>query len=173
MKKFHFTLLSMLFFSISSFAQSSQMKTLTVQGFTIDYPFDWIPDTSGNIGSTFFLSSPLLGQEDTYSENINLILQPLPNPKMTLDEYVAESLKQLPFYFADYKLISQEELKKKKNQYHHLEYSGKINGVELYFKQFIWLKNGKSYQLTFTGEGSTFSLYQEISTQIMESLKFN
>lgn len=149
------------------------MKELKIQGFTVEYPLDWIPDTSGNIGSTFFLSSPLIGEEDTFSENINLILQPLPNPKMTLSDFVNETLTQLPFYFADYTLIKQERLKKKKKEYHDIEYSGKLNGVELHFRQFYWVQNGKSYVLTFTAQGSSYAQYQEVAAKIMESLKFN
>ncbi len=160
------------FTSIQLSAQTSPMQKLVLPEFTIEYPIDWTPDTSGNMGSTFFLYSPLLGEDDTFSENINLIIQLLPDPKMTEEAYVDETVKLLPVYFSNYKLGTLDKVKKNKKSCHLLEYSGAMNNFELHFKQYIWVMNGKSYILSYTAEGKSYAAYEQIATQMMESLKF-
>lgn len=164
---------SLLVFAIIQLnAQNAPLQKLVLPDFTIEYPTDWTPDTSGNMGSTFFLYSPLEGEDDTFSENVNLIIQLLPDPKMTEETYIDETVKLLPVYFSNYKLGTLDKVKKNKKSCHVLEYSGMMNNFELHFKQYIWVMNGKSYLLSYTAEGKSYGTYEKIATQVMESLKF-
>ena len=150
---------------------SNEMLELSISGHCISYPNTWEPDTSGSMGSVFFLHSPLLDEEDQFSENINLVLQNLPKKGMKSSAYLDLTLKGIKTYLTDYTIIENKKTKKNGKQCYVLEYAGSMNDFELHFLQYIWVQKDKVQILTFTAQGHSFEYYRLLATQIMESMK--
>ncbi len=152
-------------------ALPAEWKTLEISGHSIAYPEMWEPDTSGNMGSVFFLHAPLTNEEDTFMENINLILQNLADEKMKSKAYISRTIEQITTYLKDYKIIQNAKTKKNNKECYVLEYSGSMNNFELHFLQYIWVQKGKAYILTFTATSESFELYRPTAIQMLESMK--
>jgi hypothetical protein len=149
----------------------SDWKTLLAEGHSIQHPAAWTEDVSGNIGSTFFLYSPLTDEEDTFSENINLMVQPLQGLGMTLEKFVQTTEDQVGVFMTESKIIHKDYSKKSKKECCVLEYAGLMNGFELHFLQYLWVIDEKAYILTFTAEGKNFEKYRLTATEILDSMK--
>ena len=64
-------------------AQQENWKTLSTETYKIDYPADWTADRSGIMGPAFVLFTNLTDSNDTFRENVNLIIQDLPDTGIT------------------------------------------------------------------------------------------
>ena len=69
---------------------SKKWLTLTTEEYSIQYPADWEIDESGNMGTKFYLFSPVTSDQDQLRENVNLLTQDLSEYKMTLDEFTED-----------------------------------------------------------------------------------
>lgn len=137
----------------------------------LEYPKDWTLDKSGNMGTSFFLFSPLASAEDEFRENINLIVQDLKGLNIDLEKFTEISVEQVKTLVTDSKIEVNERLEKNNLTFHKLIYSGRQGLLELYFEQYYWVIDEKAYVLTFTCKNDTFSDYQEVGEAILNSFK--
>jgi len=146
-------------------------KSLSEDKYEISYPSDWDVDTSGRMGTNFFLFSPLSSQTDQFKENVNLIIQDLTGYNLTLDQYVEISEKQLETMIPDGKIYSNERIKNDQSEYQKIIYSGKQGAFDLKFEQFYWVIRDNAFVLTLTCEKDQFDGYQEIGEKILNSFE--
>jgi len=146
-------------------------KTLTGDSYEIMYPSTWIVDQSGQMGTSFFLFSPLSDESDTFKENANLIIQDLSSYDLNLDQFVDASLNQIKSFIADYNIISNERISTDDTEYQKILYTGKQGIAILRFEQFYWLIDNKAYVLTMTFNNLEYDNYKETSDKIMNSFK--
>lgn len=141
--------------------------------YVMEYPSDWNQDISGDAGTTFFVHTPLTGEEDSFTDNINLLEQPVAPDQSSLDAYVAMSLENIPVFFTNATIISKEKKKLAKHDAFMIEYKGELNGFELRFIQYIMMIDSKAVMLTYTAQPSDFDYFKEAAIKTMNSLKIN
>lgn len=150
---------------------SKKWLTLKTEEYSIQYPGDWEVDQSGNMGTKFYLFSPVTSDQDQLRENVNLLTQDLSEYKMTLDEFIELTEEQVKSMLTNGQLLQSERIKNKKGEYHKLIYSGDIEPFLLTFEQYCWVIGDTSYILTLTCETGTFEQYQKTGERILNSFK--
>ncbi|MHC0442118.1 PsbP-related protein [Flavobacterium sp. 3-210] len=85
-----------------------------------------------------------------------------------LNKFVEISEKQINTYG---KLIESKRNKIGQNEFHLFLYEAKMNGFELKFLQYDFVKNNKAYILTYTGKKDDFEKFKNQMEKIMQSFK--
>ena len=151
--------------------ETIEWKSLSDDKYEIKYPSTWDVDKSGQMGTSFFLFSPLTDKSDNFKENVNLLIQDLAGHNMTLDQFIELSEGQIKTMLTEGELLLSERKKDKKPEYQKLIFIGKQGIFDLKFEQFYWLINDKAYVLTLTCKKDEFDKYQEIGEKILNSLE--
>jgi len=148
---------------------SAEWKLLIDDKFEIKYPSDWDVDKNGQMGTSFFLFSPLSDESDKFKENVNLLIQDLTGHNLTLDQFVELSNNQIKTMVTDGQIILSDRITDDEIEYQKIIYSGKQGIFDLKFEQFYWVLDDKAYVLTLTCENSQFNKYQKIGEEILNS----
>lgn len=164
--------------SLSIFAQSDakaaeqiEMKTLIAANYEVQYPANWDLDQSGQMGSTFFIFSPIEGATDQFRENINLMIQDLSGHNLDLDQYTQISEQQVKVMMEGAEILFSEKQDGQVPAFHKIIYKGKQGALDLKFEQYYWVINDKAYIVTLTCDVNTFDDYQKIGETILNSFK--
>lgn len=165
-------LVVILLFTSKSAATQELNQSHTAKNFGIQYPEGWSVDTSGQMNTEFILFSPVL-ENDTFSENVNLLIQDLSGQNITMKSYVEISENQVTNMIPNSKIFESHAVKSKKPPYHLMVWSGNVANQDLKFKQYFYLINNKAYILTFSASINDFDKYSKIGTKILDSFKFN
>lgn len=163
MKKLLFIILLL---AINFTFSQTEWANFEKDNFSIDYPKDWSLDTSGQMNSQFLLFSKV-EENDTFRENVNLIIQDLKGQDMTLKSFIKLSENQITSMVENGKIIESEN----HGSYQSVIWSGFISGYNLKFKQFLFIKDEKANVLTFTALETTFDAYIETGAKILDSFK--
>ena len=145
-------------------------RTLSSTEFSIKYPPTYSLDTSGTMGSAFILKSPLNPITDSFSENINLMVQDLGKTGTSLESYVEQTKKQIETWLEGQEILTS---KMASEGYYELIYKGHYSKYNLQWKQHIWLQNNKFYVLTATCEQHAYDAYIKELNKIMDRFKLN
>lgn len=150
-------------------------KLLSESNYSIKYPGNWDLNKSGQMGTSFFLFSPLSSEKDQFKENVNLLIQDLTGYNVDLDEYVEISKNQVKTLITDGKIIVSERIVDTPLKYQKMIYTGKQGIYKLKFEQYYWIENNKAFVLTLTCEESQFDTFKTIGEKILNSfqLKLN
>lgn len=155
------------------FAQSdpahTDWKTLKHKNCSIQYPSSWNVDESGQAGTSFFLFSPLESEEDTFRENVNLIIQDMKGMNIDLDQYMAISLEQIKTMITNSKLIKSERITKGANTYQKVVYTGEQGAYKLFFEQYYFVIKEKAYVVTYAQEQAKAESYATLGEAILSS----
>ncbi len=137
--------------------------------YSIKYPKGWKVDTSGLNMTELIIQSPKESPADRFNENLNLLIQHYQNLGITLEKYMAASVKQINGMHPTEKLrdsiISTGPLPK----HGKLIYGWTQQGLKLKFIQYAYIIEEKAYLLTFTTELDKFDRYKSIGEQILRS----
>jgi serine/threonine-protein kinase len=141
------------------------------QGLVLSYPANWTKQeqTDGTRFVVAFISPPE-SPTDSFKENLNIFVEPLPAP-VTLEDYVQYTLQgyqQSPCQvmetgstrvadLAAYKIIVQGPI----------PYAG-LQGKLL---QVVTAKNRKAYAVTYTAESAKYDLFMPTIQRMLESLQ--
>ncbi len=172
MKKY-FLILCCFFSFCISFGQLSDGKTEThaKDNYSIEYPKNWELNTSGEMGSTFFLFSELSSEEDRFKENVNLMIQNLTGHNINMDQYVEISTGQITTMISEGTILESERKMENGIEFHQVIFTGKQGPFSLKFEQRYWIKDNTAYVLTFTSEKEQFAAYSTTSSDILNSFK--
>ncbi|MEO0582050.1 MAG: PsbP-related protein [Bacteroidota bacterium] len=152
---------------------TSDWQSLSFDQYTMTYPSDWEADTSGQLGTRFFIFSPLANESDAFRENVNLVIQDLTGYDMDLDQYAEISEGQIQTAITEGQIISSERKEKDGQAYHQMIYTGKQGIFDLKFEQHYWVKDNQAFVLTFTCEEKAFDAYQATGEKMLGSFAFN
>ncbi|MBM3171574.1 MAG: hypothetical protein FJZ75_08205 [Bacteroidetes bacterium] len=144
-------------------------KTSQIGAYSLEHPADWTLQQPGQMGTLFTLLSPLESPDDAFHENLNAIEQDLKGMGITLDAYIELTEQQIQTYITKPSVLVSRRVKKGKNEYHQLVYTGIQGKYSLRFEQYVWLLNEKAVVLTFTGEKSKAEQYAALATRILGS----
>jgi hypothetical protein len=146
-------------------------KTITDKSYTIQYPDSFELNKSGQMGTSFILFTKPSSSQDTFRENINLIIQDLGGQNIGLDEYVKISEGQIKTIITDANIIESKRVKPNGSQFQRVVYTGKQGLFNLKWLQYYWIEKGKAYALTLTCEENQFDKYLKLGEQIMSTFK--
>jgi hypothetical protein len=147
-------------------------KTLEENNYSIQYPADWELNQSGQMGTTFFLFSPLSSDQDKFKDNVNLLIQDISGHNLNLDKYAEISEGQVRTMITNSTLTESKRIKNGSEEFHRMVYTGDQGMFHLKFEQFYWVKNEKAFVLTLTCEQDKFSDFKDVGEAILNSFKF-
>lgn len=154
-----------------SFCQNTSVneffKSINSKMFKYDVPNNWILDSTGTNGTTFFIYSEASDANDKFRENVNLLVQDLSQyPGMNLEKYTEISLNQIKSMITDSKIQKSQTNYSPPRPYHHVIYTGKQGVFNLKFEQYYFISDNKAYVLTYTSEEKNYLNYL-VSAQII------
>lgn len=147
--------------------QKKTMKKLSVKNINIEYPETW--EKQENHRTVFLLMRPIEKKGQTFRENINLII--MEDHGLELKEYTALSKVQLKSQLSGYNELSTEYIKLGGKKYCRLIYQHNTNNFPLQVAYYIYLHNGKSYNLTCTSTMLNFDKYFPLFEKIISSFE--
>jgi hypothetical protein len=150
---------------------NGEWKTLTESNYSVQYPPAWELDQSRQMGTSFFLFSPLESEQDKFKENVNLLIQDLTGKNINLDKYTEISEGQIKTLATNSNLIESKRIKTEPDEYHKIIYSADQGIFHLKFEQYYWVIHDKAYVLTFTSEQNKFDSFRETGEKILNSFK--
>ncbi len=157
-------------FSTLTLAQktSKEWKKYETADYTISYPSTWTLDDSGQLGTQFFLFSPVESANSTFRANVNLIIQDLSGLKLSLEQYASLSEDQIKNLITDSAILESKNLGGEP-EIHRLIYTGRQGVHDLKFYQHYFIVKDKAYVLTFTSQEERFEYYSKVAEEILTS----
>ncbi len=143
-------------------------KTLNESEYSIQYPKNWILDQSGNGGTVFMLTSPSDSDTDEVMQNVNVVIENLPN-NLDLDTYAKAAIRQVKTVYPT--ILKKKRMKSDNDDFYKVLFSGKQNGMDLKLEQHYRIKNKKAYIITFTSSVSDFDKDKVIGEKILSTFK--
>src|SRR5687768_12995081 len=100
----------------SSPAIVGDLQVIDGDDFSISFPKDWIADQSKSMGTSFILfATP--AEDGKFRDNINLVVQKLPDTSYDLNKYVDISLKQLSTMVVNSNLVESKRIEKNADEH--------------------------------------------------------
>ncbi len=150
-------------------AGSTESQTNKIGEVTISYPksYEFTDNMPG--GAKFGLLSPLTGENDTFRDNVNLLIQ-----EIGQDIDVAEGLEplkqQMSKYITNYVGIDAKIMNLPVGKAIRLEYTGNLGVMKIHWVQYMVSKNKKLYILSCTAEQHTYKQFATEFANIAKSL---
>jgi len=125
------------------------------------------------MGTVVLFGSPLESQTDDFSENLNVIVAPLPEgyESITLDELYDIEAVNLQTLLTDHKLISSEKTTIGGNPAYKVISTYKQGRYNLKAQQIFILKNGKEYALTYAGTLEGYPRFLNTAEEMINSFE--
>jgi hypothetical protein len=159
---------------LKSTPKSTQTQALTsvydspAYGIRIAYPHDWTKE-EGLGFVTFF--APKESDSDLGAENLDVAWDDLSAQTKTLNELTQLTISLLPQAFTDYQLIHSGETTLADRPAYEVVFTCKQGQYILKVRSVWAVENSKSYTITFAGEESKYTNYQEIVDQMIDSFE--
>jgi hypothetical protein len=147
---------------------SQTKKEINRNGYKIFYSDNLRLDESGRNGSEFYLFTQKENEQDNFADNLNLMIQNLETLNIDLNKFVELTEAQIN---EKGKIIDSKRVKNNGNELHILIYESTINGFELKFMQYDFVKNNKAYFLTYSAKREDFEKYLPEMENVMKSFK--
>jgi len=151
---------------------SEGWKLLKENGYSIQYPEDWILDKSGQNGTSFIILSLPTSTQDEFRENVNLIVQDLTGFNINLEKFVQISEDQIKRLATNGNLILSAKQTLHGIDFQKVVYTFDQGMFKLKCEQYYWIKSNKAYVLTLTCQTTQFDTYKEIGEKILNSFSF-
>ena len=148
--------------------KNDNLKDINNNEYSLSYPKYMVLEDNID-GVEFILFTERKNVDDTFIENINLIIQDFGNMDLDLDKYVEISEEQISE--DNGKLISSETKTTENSKYQRLIYSMKMNNRNLMYLQHYHIHKNKAYILTFSSDKDEFKNYVDEMEKIMLSFK--
>lgn len=158
----------LLLFSNFCFAQKDKLEFSAPQ-FTIQYPTDWRVDTSGLMGTELLLFSPLEGESDLFSENVNVLIQDLSGLNIDLEQYKQITDSQLDVYANKGGVLESVIVQTGASKSYIVHYTMRQGELNLKILSICFIKNEKAYLATFTAEVDKYEQFKELGEGILRT----
>lgn len=155
---------------LSVFTVQVEMKTYEKDAFSIQYPETWELQITEKQGSKFILYSEM-EENDSFRENINLLAQNVKGMNMTMDKFAKMSEDQIKTMVQGGEVLKSERVENGKYHQHLMIWKGTIRNINMMFKQYFYLKDDRTYILTYTALPETFEKFLKEGQPVLESFK--
>ncbi len=164
-------MLLLLLVIIASLSASAIAKEGTYEGtgYSINYPAGWeVKQGTGGIDS--YALSPLEGANDKFQENINILLETLPQG-MSVQEYITGAIEAAKQGMKGLNVISRKKITVDGQPGELMVYEHTYNGIKLNAGQAIVIKNGNVYIITLSALNETYGTYAPYLDAALKSMK--
>lgn len=138
--------------------------------FSIQYPKDW-EVREGLFGTIVSFVSPLTSKKDQFSENINIVSEPVA-PGTTLEQYYDGSEENLKKYFTQFKVIKVASATLGGSPARVVTYSANQGNVKLRTTQIFSLRGTKAYIVTISNIQSNPTVFFPEMVKMADSFTF-
>ncbi|SRR5690554_5950042 len=145
--------------------ESSDFQEIRKDNYSIKVHKDWYIEHDQNEVSLYIY----LDTGDDFTENINLIINPLPNSIKTLKDVEVSAKSE--FLQIKGSVISSEKIITPHKEYQRMIVTAPNYGETLKYLIHYIIKDSKLYALTFTALEKDFEEYEKIAEQIMQSFR--
>ncbi len=168
-----YIMLSFLSFSVMSQTKekADDWKRVIDTDYTFSYPMDWKLRQTGEMGTSFILFSPAVHPDNSFNENINLIIQDNSEFELNLAQYIDISVKQLTNFYPDLDMKYNQREIGEEAPFQRMVYSGTLQEKKLQFLQYIWVSTKKVHILTATCQASDYVLMASYLEEIMQTFR--
>jgi hypothetical protein len=139
------------------------------RGFALIYPTDWTQKDSPDGLVAAFVTSPSEGSDDTFSENVNVVIDPA-GARLSLAEYAQANLQAIST-FEQFQLIEQGDLSVGELTSRTVEYTAHLNGRDLRLWQIMFVAEGSGFVITYTGTPESFEGFRDEAEAIVASFR--
>jgi len=139
--------------------------------FSINYPEEWeVSERESMPGTTVFVA-PLQGEDDTFRENVTVVVQSLPAGTSTLDEFTELALSQGQEYIPQFTVRESRPTTLGGSPAQEVVYTGLQGERELRWLQLWTLAGDQVYILTYTAEELGFTAFRSVVQQMIRSME--
>lgn len=135
------------------------------------YASDWEINENGMQYIAAFLS-PVENENDTFRENINIIIEDISSYDFNNETFNDYTLEQLINCIPDCEIISNKKFNLSKDTVYETVYVGNCNLLELKWKSIYFVKNKKAYTITFSADKNKYDKYIPYFTQFIQDFKY-
>lgn len=150
--KYLITFFLILIFNTLGYSQSDTLKT---DSYTIIIPEGW-KIKEGCLPGDCSLLAPHDNFEDTFLENINIVVAKAPAKNYPVKKYADFSVGYLPSVIENFEVIDRKPIA---NNGEYVIYQGIKSDFKQTWKQYYFIKNEGLYIITFTAETDRFDEY--------------
>jgi eukaryotic-like serine/threonine-protein kinase len=167
------TMIAFLFIFIPRYSLENYNNA--IYGITMKYPENWeqtgTPDRiTGNVVK---FSSSKEGETDNYLENVNLIIQELPENRRELEQFTNFSLDEIQQSDPNTKIIEQGKTEFINQPAYQAIYTLEEEGVKIQRLQIWTIRHNKAYIMTYTADVAKYAKYLPTAKTIINSLEIN
>ena len=146
-------------------------KVMDNAEFKIKYPQDWTltESVSEDIRFKIMKNNPAIS--NGLPEVINLTIRPVSDTAMGLEMFSQLMEKQVTSLLENAKIVASQALEKGGLKYHKLIYTGDLGPYNLECEQYVFVKNRKTYILSYRGEPATFEKMKTLEEDILNSFE--
>jgi hypothetical protein len=161
-------------FSQSDKADLSGWKTIEKKYFTIQYPQNWIVDSTQETGTNLSILLPVAQNDTTgngFITNLEIIWQDFSGVNMDINKYagICEDLIKGPFING--KIVESKRQVQNNNELHKIIYSSTENNISLTSEQHIFIKAKIAFRITFTTQEKKYEKEKITGEAILGSFK--
>ncbi|MEX2590372.1 MAG: hypothetical protein WD334_09205, partial [Chitinophagales bacterium] len=151
----------------------SHWKKLERMDYELHYPEAWQFSESGEVDTRFILLAPNVLENDSFRENINLVVQDLSeiNHEFDLTMYAEISKSQILSMVKNVQLIKAQYNERNGQRYYEICYAGDKEEFELKWLQYYWVIEQEAFVLTYTADQSDFDKFSTAAFKIMDAFK--
>lgn len=148
-------------------------QTHSTDEFTINFPDGWSLNTSGEMGTLFFIYAPLDNEEDLFAENVNLIVQDLSATEfdLTLEEFTQLSIDQINMLFTNANILAKGLKTLDGREFSYLDYEATTQGLNLRLVQNFCIADNKAWILTLTMQPGSYEKWSGEGLFILNSFR--
>lgn len=140
-------------------------------GFSISYPDEWeVSERASMPGTTTFIT-PLQGRDDTFRENVTIVVQGAPADAMTLDEFTELALAQGRELIPRFTVWELRATTLGGNPAQQVVYTGLQGERALRWLQLWTLVGDQAYIVTYTAEEEEFTAFRSVVQQMIRSME--
>ena len=151
---------------------TGQWQIFQMPAYSFQYPDTFDLDTTGYSGTSFMLFSKKTSEQDSFRENITLLIQDV-GDTISLDRYVEIARAQVGTTITGGKVLESKRLMQDGMPYHRLVFSGKQGQFNLKWKQYYWIRKKKAWVITLTCHESQYGRFAGIADQLVNTFHFH
>ena len=146
-------------------------KELKGENYWLMYPQEWELNSSGEMGSTFVVLSPVTSTDDRFRENVNLMIQDLKGYNVNLEMFTEVSEEQVRTLVPEGNILESTLITGNTLNFQKTIYTGKQGDFDMIFEQYYWVEGEKAFVLSFTCEENQYEVYKTIGEKILNSFQ--
>jgi len=149
--------------------KANEMMSFAKDNYKFQYPKSWRLDTLTKWGPELFVFSPLEGESDKFSENVNVSIQNLGGQNIDLTQYKQITDKQVEDLATDGEIFESSIVKTSKGEFFRITYAMTQGKFRLKITTVCLISDDRAYLATFSSELDKYDNYKKIGEQILSS----